>query len=192
MLMFLLSIISKSFTNFYIALNCQLYAKNKKEEMNIEQNERVLNNVLLNSFPMQWITTLNDRNFTNSRTSNNCFLMRFKMHGYEIMRRFFEKPEMRERYHGDKFFSTIEEFINNKVKFFGFEKYNDQCGEYVILCNMEDDENAKIKKNAEEMISLAHDIYTLIRVSNYIVTSGRSAFFGMSSLYNPYTSGAVK
>jgi hypothetical protein len=96
--------------------------------------------------------------------------MRFKMQGYEIMRRFFEKPEMRQRYHGDKFFSTIEELINNKVKFFGFEKYNDQCGEYVILCNMEDDENAKLKKNAEEMISLAYSIYNSIRVSNYIAT----------------------
>ncbi len=78
-----ISIISKSFVNYHVAMNCNLFEKIREKTREIESNEHVMNNVLFNSFPNQWIITLNDKNFTDSRTSKNAFFIRLKIYGFE-------------------------------------------------------------------------------------------------------------
>jgi hypothetical protein len=134
-IIFFLTIVSKSFSNYCMAYNCELYENIKEKTREIEFNEKVLNRILFNTFPKQWIVTLNDRNFVDTRVSKNCFLIRFKIFGFENLQSFYEKKEFAAQF-GDPFFSKIEDLINQKVNFFGFEKYSNSYGEYIILANM--------------------------------------------------------
>lgn len=159
--LFFLSILSKSFINYCIAKNYELYEIIVEKTKTINFNEITLSTILLHSFPTQWIATLNDKNFKTSRTSNNCIFTRIKLVNYEELRKLSQIGSNYTSVCKNKLFSDIEQIIDKRVDYFNFEKIYNQCGEYIILANMED-ENINIKFVSEKMVSLCYDLYDSI------------------------------